>query len=253
MEPIFITANNDSIFAAYHPPINGTVNSRAVLICYPVFHEYIRSHRGMNFLAKKLSQDGHHVMRFDYLGTGDSSGESSSVGLDDWSRSIGLAIKELQDISGINKISIVGIRYASHIISISQLINIDKLILIDPVESGETFISNLQLMHAGMLSDPDRFQFPRNNVTSDEGVEILGYGINSKCFENIKSSVHQGYANVNEVFCISSDSDYKCIENNNDKINVEYFDVNYSWNNLDEIEDAIMPYTILNRTREILK
>ena len=46
-----------------------------MVLCYPGGQEYIRSRRAFRQLAIRLSSAGFPVLRFDYHGCGDSSGD----------------------------------------------------------------------------------------------------------------------------------------------------------------------------------
>ena len=52
--------------------------------CQPLGHEYIRAHRTFNQLAAGLARAGFPVLRFDYSGTGDSSGADEMGSVKRW-------------------------------------------------------------------------------------------------------------------------------------------------------------------------
>jgi alpha/beta superfamily hydrolase len=64
----------------------------------------------MRLLAKQLSDAGLHVLRFDYHGTGDSSGEVGAGQFDVWVNDVALAADELLEISGVDSLTVVGLR-----------------------------------------------------------------------------------------------------------------------------------------------
>ncbi len=81
-----------------------TARTCAVVLCYPIGQEYIRSHRAIYQLAVRLSQAGFHVLRFDYFGCGDSEGDFEEGSLAQWTSDIHSAIAEIQERSGLTSI-----------------------------------------------------------------------------------------------------------------------------------------------------
>ena len=68
-----------SLLGCYHLP-EPPLRDRAVLLCYPFAHEYVRSQRALRLLGDRLARLGIPTFRFDFLGTGDSALESDEVG-----------------------------------------------------------------------------------------------------------------------------------------------------------------------------
>ena len=77
MKPLFFGEANRRLYGVYHPPAKPS--RHAVLLCYPGMQEYNAAHWMFRRLATSLSREGHHVLRFDYYGTGDSDGETDAA------------------------------------------------------------------------------------------------------------------------------------------------------------------------------
>lgn len=75
MEPFYFGTPDEPLFGIYHPPVSEPVRDVGVLLCYPIGHEYIVSHRFYRQLSIRLAEAGFHVLRFDYYASGDSGGE----------------------------------------------------------------------------------------------------------------------------------------------------------------------------------
>src|SRR4051812_18689773 len=64
----------EKMFGWYHAAGAGGARRCGVLICASLGHEATYVHRSMRLLAEQLAAAGFPTVRFDYLGTGDSSG-----------------------------------------------------------------------------------------------------------------------------------------------------------------------------------
>ena len=81
MKPIFFGDSKRKLYGVYAPPTGASRRSHAVLLCYPGLQEYGTSHWSFRRLSAMLAREGHHVLRFDYFGTGDSAGNVEDVTL----------------------------------------------------------------------------------------------------------------------------------------------------------------------------
>ncbi len=138
----------------YTPPRASTARDAAILICSPIGLEYLRTHYAMRLLAKQLSDAGLHVLRFDYHGTGDSSGEVGAGQFDVWVNDVALAADELLEISGVDSLTVVGLRTGAQL-AIEALarkgLRVRGLVLWDPVISGREYIAMLERMQSNVV------------------------------------------------------------------------------------------------------
>ena len=72
--PLYFGPDSDSLFGWYHQPKIATQSPTGLLICPPIGHEYVHSHRSLRHLADHLATAGFPTFRFDYHGSGDSGG-----------------------------------------------------------------------------------------------------------------------------------------------------------------------------------
>jgi len=141
LEP-FHFGQKEQLFGIYHPPSQGDI-AKAVVICPPLFDDYRRTYRACAEMAKALSSKGLHVLRFDYFGTGDSWGELHESNTEVWIKDIHLAIDELVALTGLPDVTLLGIRFGATLASHCSHPGISQLILWDPIESGENYLSIL--------------------------------------------------------------------------------------------------------------
>jgi pimeloyl-ACP methyl ester carboxylesterase len=149
MVPFFFGSSSRRLFGIYSMAQANAVaaTSRAAVLCYPWGPEYQYSHRSMRHLAVALAQAGVHVLRFDYLGTGDSDGNARDFGLTDWMKDIESAIEELKDTAGVSRVSLIGLRLgallAAQVAAAGQS-TVDRLVLWDPVVSGPRYLEEIE-------------------------------------------------------------------------------------------------------------
>ena len=186
-QPLFFGDAKAQLFGVYHPPA-GSPRQRAIVICNPLGQEYMRAHRCLRQIASRLSSDGAHVFRFDYAGTGDSSGALADAGLEDWLKNIDQAIEELQAMSMVRKASLLGLRLGATLAAraAEKRTDIDSLLLWDPVVNGEDYLESLRGVHKDMLADLDRFPVVRTAEECHEN-EIMGFRLSPQLVSDIRS------------------------------------------------------------------
>ena len=150
MTPFQFGRPGQALYGVYHAPRASVARKAAVVLCAPVAHEYMRTHIALRALAGQLARSGLHVLRFDYLGTGDSAGEPAELRLEFWLQDIGLAERELREISGAEQMSLVGLRLGATLAGAALARGIataDQLVLWDPVVEGRSYLAGIEALH----------------------------------------------------------------------------------------------------------
>ena len=139
MIPLFFGPSSSPLYGV-HYPASGDSGSRdmGIVLCSAFGQEYMRAHRAYRQLSLLLSRKGFHVLRFDYRGTGDSSGDLDGVTAADWVADVDAAIEELRESSGVPRIGLLGLRLGALIAGVTCRARDDvaRLVLCDPVASG---------------------------------------------------------------------------------------------------------------------
>ncbi len=173
--PFYFGESGSALFGIHSRPASTLDPSWAVLVCNPLGQEAIRAHRTLSLLASRLAAAGVHVLRFDYLGTGDSDGD---LGFGDPGRcleDIRIAMRELRDITGARHTAVLGLRLGATLAASITDLDADRMILWDPVIDGADYVHRLTRLHERMLHDTERYAVPRLDAADSTSRECLGF------------------------------------------------------------------------------
>jgi alpha-beta hydrolase superfamily lysophospholipase len=138
-----------------------------VVLCQPLGIEAICVYFSYRMLADRLARRGLAVLRFDYDGTGDSSGaETDPDRVACWLASTTAATQFMAD-SGVGAVGMVGIRMGALFAGVeaARRGGVDALVLWDPCVSGRSFLREQRFLRS-VVADADD--------SGDDGVEAPG-------------------------------------------------------------------------------
>lgn len=133
-----------------------------VVLCAPLGHEAMWSHRAWRHLADDLAAAGMPVLRFDYPCTGDSAGACDAphfVGRA--AASIVAAAAQLRALAGVERIVLCGLRAgASLAVQAAEAMRshpawqgrVAALVLLAPVVNGRAYLRELRALHLNWLN-----------------------------------------------------------------------------------------------------
>lgn len=152
-EAFFFGPPGDQVFAIYHPP-SGVGSSELVVICPPLFSEYMRTHLALRELAISLAERGRHVIRLDYRGTGDSARELDDVTVADWVADIVHAVDEGRELTGSRATCLIGVRAAALLAcrAARSIPDLAQVVMWDPVLSGPAYLEARRALQRTLLS-----------------------------------------------------------------------------------------------------
>ncbi len=173
MRPFFFGRSDAPIFGLYHEAEGRGLDRGGIVICAPFGAEYVRAHRALRELAIRLAGAGFHVLRFDYVGTGDSGGEADQATIEAWLADIGAALDEILEICGRRSASLVGLRLGGTLAAIAAAGRGDvvRLALWDPILSGPGYLEELLGRHARFVAT---HAHPAGYLLPDPPDEVLG-------------------------------------------------------------------------------
>jgi pimeloyl-ACP methyl ester carboxylesterase len=175
MNPFFFRNSGKSLFGIYSPPGGGRIRKCGVVICSPIGHEYIHSYRAFRQLAYQLARAGFAVLRFDYYGCGDSSGDAREASVRQWISDVQCAVAELQR-RGLTRLCVVGARLGATLAALAgdHRFPIEAAVLWDPIIDGKNYLQSLDAEHRAWLAEnPARTP----HLYPDVRFEALGFPI----------------------------------------------------------------------------
>lgn len=119
-----------------------------IIICPPLAVEYMNSYRSLRYVADYFALAGIPALRFDYHGTGDSSGiEEDDNRLKSWLWSIEQAQQQLQTLTNCNKSGLFGFRIGATLAALStQTQPSEFLVCWAALNNGKKYIREIKLI-----------------------------------------------------------------------------------------------------------
>jgi alpha-beta hydrolase superfamily lysophospholipase len=193
IEGFFFGPADHQVFAVYHSPA-GPATGGLVVVCPPLLAEYMRTHHALREVAIGLAERGRHVIRLDYRGTGDSSGDLEGVSVEDWMDDIDLAVREGREITGARDVRLCAVRAGALLACAAGARTLArKYVLWDPVVDGASYIEGLQRMQASALERNYRLRRKEREVAA---AELAGYGLPARLLTGLQGLGRDIYASL---------------------------------------------------------
>jgi uncharacterized protein len=140
--PFFFEGETGERFGLLHEPAAEAPAREAFVFCHPFAEEKLWTHRSFVAMARRLAERGHPVLRFDFLGNGDSDGAFAEFSLTGALADVARAAAEVRRRTGRARVSLLGLRLGATIAALSadRLDGIDRLILWAPVVDGNRYM-----------------------------------------------------------------------------------------------------------------
>jgi uncharacterized protein len=144
----FFPGRRHSLFGVFHQP-EGTARRTPFVFCHPFGEEKLWAHRTYVSFARALAAAGHPVLRFDFMGNGDSGGEFPESSLETAMEDVLSAIDEMQRRTGQKAVSLLGLRFGATVASLvaERVPDLDRLILWAPVIDGARYMQEVLRMN----------------------------------------------------------------------------------------------------------
>lgn len=154
--------------------LHAGTGARGIVLCSPYGHEDTWSRKALRTLAEQLCAHGFTVLRFDYIGTGDSAdAEESNNIIDAAVDDVCAAVARLKEDSRITDVTLCGFRLGASFAALAACRSfVNALILLAPIVDGRRYIRELSLLRKTWL---DQLPAPIRDAQPDGGeLNVLG-------------------------------------------------------------------------------
>ena len=192
-EAFFFSREGADLFAILHAPGKGVpAQATAFVMSHPFGEEKLWSHRVFVSTARALAARGHAVLRFDYMGAGDSSGMTPDTSLRSHLDDLRAAVAELRRrVPGAQRVGFIGLRLGATIAALAAEEGAcdGPLVLWDPVIDGEAYFqellrSNLSTQLAVYGKVLETREVLQEKIRAGTPVNVDGYEIGKQLFED---------------------------------------------------------------------
>jgi exosortase A-associated hydrolase 2 len=187
------------LFGLVHTPGTNTApRPLGFVFSHPFAEEKLWGHRVMVSLARELAARGHTVMRFDYMGAGDSSGTTPDTSLETHLADLDAAFHQLlKQHPQLQRVGLVGLRFGATLAALfaeragaqySQL-RAAPLVLWEPILDGANYFqellrSNLSTQLAVHGKVQENREILQARIRAGGKVNVDGYEIGRDLFES---------------------------------------------------------------------
>ncbi len=195
--PFFFDRGAARLFGVLHAA-PATASPIAFLTSHPFAEEKLWSHRVLLSLARQLAARGHIVMRFDYMGAGDSSGATPETSLDTHLADLTAAFEYLVNKHPeVQRVGLIGLRLGATLAALFAERGGDRhrqlqgapLVLWEPILDGANYFqellrSNLSTQLAVYGKVQENRDTLQTRILEGGKVNVDGYEIGRELFES---------------------------------------------------------------------
>ena len=166
------------LYICSYQPRNPT--GPGVVMAPPLGRERLRCYRELANMARHLAALGHPVIRFDYRGEGESTGQFQEMTLSSRVQDIAAVAAELRRASGVEELCLLGLRLGAVLaLMAAGQVKAGRLVLVDPICNPGAQINTL-LRSNVVLQTHYTGKVSRDSAALKEGLErgepVVVYG-----------------------------------------------------------------------------
>lgn len=188
--PVYFDSGRETLFGWLHPGQSGAECGLGVVLCNPFGYEAICAHRSLRVFAETFAAAGIATLRFDYSGSGDSSGTVQDQNLlSRWCDDIQNAVEFLERSTGVRQICLVGVRLGALLAElVAKRTHVDWLIAVAPVTNGRRYLRELRAFQATTQSEhpPEATAGGPSLPAGDRSLEVTGFHLPAATVEHLE-------------------------------------------------------------------
>ena len=142
--PFFFPNGSYSLFGILHQPVPGPARTPFVF-CHAFGEEKLWAQRVFVSFARQLAAEGHPVLRFDYMGNGDSEGDIRDSSLATTVSDVRCAIEQVRRLTGTRAVSLLGLRLGASVAGLvaEETADVEHLVHWAPIVDGGRYMQEL--------------------------------------------------------------------------------------------------------------
>jgi len=144
-KPFFFTNGDYKLFGVIHKPgVVGEKVTKGFVFCHPFAEEKLWVHRAYVSFARELARQGYMVLRFDYMGHGDSEGGFEESTVKTRLSDIKCAVEHLQNL-GVQEVGLLGLRFGASLAAraAEEIDGVSSLVMWQPIVNGERYMKDI--------------------------------------------------------------------------------------------------------------
>lgn len=172
----FFGPGNRRLFGMRHRSDGSAAASVPTLLCVaPLLQEGIMSQRALWTLCEAVASQQGSALRFDWFGTGDSTGDTRQLGLEGMQRDLQIAVEQMA--GGALAPRTLALRSACLPVLLSASAGAAPvdLVLWDPIVRGASMVDRWRRQHQEQLKDVGRYITRRGHAIAAD--ELLGFDV----------------------------------------------------------------------------
>lgn len=176
------------MFGFTHLPLSSATGG--VVVCSPLYAEFIRNYRREVLLGRLLASQGVAVQRFHYRGEGNSDGDPGDLNFENMLDDALAAAERLVESAGVARLAFFGTRWGGLVAAAAaRRFDVAPLALWDPVVDPSQYLADifrarrLQALKEGSR-DLQSAAGLMEQLNRDGAIHILGYSVSHSLYES---------------------------------------------------------------------
>lgn len=201
-KPFYFGEPGRQLFGVFHSPQNRT-RKTAFVFCHPYAEEKLWAHRSYVNLARDMAARGYPVLRFDFMGHGDSMGDFANGDIDSRIDDVSRGIKQILSLSDAESVALFGLRFGGTMAALAAELcqEVSFLILWQPIVDGGQYMQEILRSNLStQMAVYGRVQTNRKELVEQmrngESVDVDGYLLTGRIYDQAEQ-VHLDQREVN--------------------------------------------------------